>query len=442
VSETFKAALDAALQFHNSHTGDASKGDILDTAKIFYRELAVAAPSGVDNFTEDWDRQVWTWLRVLNGDQLGCVSTAVQRISAERNPSVAPLLAQPPGPYASVPPVHQEAWALLDKLNGPQLYPGTAAPIGPLVTRDELEQRLAELGGDRNNAGEVATAAGSWRDRTLAPEPAAISEALGRQDGETLLATAERVATELAAAKDKIRQLEGNSLVLPYPQILAAINETLGRRSSEAPTAAAERVMSELAGWKIRAEHAEARVTAARPVAPPLAEAGNQIRIRTRGADVYTSTTVATELEYSPTEGFFALVPPGAFAEGRRDEIATESIDALLKALAPAKLSGTILQQVKVLVGTVSGLRNRIKELETGRETFESEIRTLLGAQDEQESDDHWCPRQPTLDAVQRVMRRLLEIDRHADGAKKTKHEVIDALQNTWHYDGHKELKA
>jgi len=217
--------------------------------------------------------------------------------------------------------------------------------------------------------------------------------------------------------------------------------EILGVTDDESIRDAARRVITELAGWKIRAEHAEARVAEAKPVAPPLIEAGNQIRIRTRGADVYTSTTVAAELEYSPAEGFFALVPPGAFAEGRRDEIATESIDALLKALAPAKLSGTILQQVKQLVGTAESRLRRIRDLEESREAFEGSIRILLQAQNESESDDHYCPEQPTLDALVRVLQRLMADESRIDGSM-TRDQVLDEIQQGWHEDGHKELKA
>jgi hypothetical protein len=147
VSDTMMAALDAALQFHANHTAGASKDEVLDTAKTFYRELAVAAPNAVDAYSEDWYDQVHKWLRVLNGDQLGCVSTAVQRISAERNPPVAyqpvpmPLTQVPRSQPSPIPP----AWALLDKLNGPQPYPGGAAAVGPLVTRDELDRELAKL---------------------------------------------------------------------------------------------------------------------------------------------------------------------------------------------------------------------------------------------------------------------------------------------------------
>jgi hypothetical protein len=323
VSDTFKAALDAALQFHGSAQAGVDPEEIIGTAKRFYRELAVAAPSGVDAYNEDWYGQVYTWLRVLNGDQLGCVKDAVYQISAERNPPAAPP-PQPPGPYAPVPqaPPVSEAWALLDKLNGPQPYPGTAAPIGPLVTRDELEQRLAEFGGDRNNAGDV----------------------------------------------EKAGRMQMNEVPL-----------TQMTREERFP--------------------GEGGTDALLALCP-----GEQLRIREKGADPFTSTTVTTELQHNRTEGFVAFVPPGAFAEGRRDEIATESIDALLKALAPAKLSGTVLQQVKELVGTVSALRRRIQELETGRKTFETQLRVVLDADDEWETDDGYEPRQDTLDAAKRVV--------------------------------------
>lgn len=388
MSDTMKAALDAALRYHIADE-TLSHHMVLDTAKLFYRELAVAAPSGVDAYDEDWCDQVSTWLRVLNGDQLGFVSTAVQRISAERNPPV-PLLAPP----ASAPQ------RLLDQLNGPQPYPGTAAPVGPLVTHDELEARLAELGGDKRNAGDVAEAA---HRAHVALEPGAISEALGRKSNESLLA-------------------------------------------------AAERVMKELTEWHYRAERAEATLRnatfalpdseRARPAEGPALVAGDAIRIRERGADVFLSTTVSTVLEYSSTEGFVAFVPQGAFAEGRRDEIGTESINQILKLLAPARLSGTIAQQIKELVGTHGNQILRIRRLKQEHGEFEKKLREIVGALPESESDDHYHPEQPTLDAVERVVRELVQRAQRPDGSRYSRDELLSDVQQGWTYGGRVELQA
>lgn len=370
MSDMMKAALDAALRYHVADE-TLSRDMVLDTAKVFYRELAVAAPSGVDAYDEDWYSQVHTWLRVLNGDQLGCVSDAVQRISAERNPPMyAPVPTQyggrpmpPPGMSYTVP--NSAAAELLDKLNGPQPYPGTAAPVGL--------------------------------------EPGAISETLGRRSSESLLATADRV-------------------------------------------------MQELAEWRHRAERAEATLQnatfalpdseRARPAEGPALIAGDTIRIRERGADVFLSTTVSTELTYSPTEGFVAFVPQGAFAEGRRDEIGTESINQILKLLAPAKLSGTIAQQIKELVMTTGSRLTRIGQLEREHEEFEKKLRGIVGALSEYESDDYYCPEQPTLDAVERVVRELVQRAQRPDGSRYSRDELLSDVQQGWTYGGRVELQA
>lgn len=171
---------------------------------------------------------------------------------------------------------------------------------------------------------------------------------------------------------------------------------------------------------------------------PPTAVPGTEIRVRPGGADPYTTSTYVSQLLHGP-EGFHVLVEPGAFSEGRRDEIQTESINALLKALKPAKLSGTIIQQVKELVGTVLGQRRRIRDLEESRKAFERTIRELVGAQDES-GDDLYCPEQPTLDAVRRLVQRLVALDSAVDGSMPQS-QLLTEIQQGWHDGGHRELQ-
>jgi len=83
----------------------------------------------------------------------------------------------------------------------------------------------------------------------------------------------------------------------------------------------------------------------------------------------------------------------------------------------------------------------RIRDLEESREAFEGSIRILLQAQNESESDDHYCPEQPTLDALVRVLQRLMADESRIDGSM-TRDQVLDEIQQGWHEDGHKELKA
>lgn len=329
-----KAALDAALRFHDGDVRDLEK--TVESARRFHQEIAGAAPAADDPWDEEWFGRVGMWLRSLSGDQLGSVRGQLTNLEQSRRPG-------PPQPAPAYAPVPQmpAAWNLLDQLNGPQPYPGAAAPIGPLVTRDELERRLAEIGGDPRSAGDVQAASDSLAD-------------------------------------------SGN---------------------------------------------------------PPTAVPGTWIRIRPEGADVFTTATVAAQLRWSKTEGFTAFVPPGAFSEGKRDEITTESVNLLLKLLAPAKLSGTIAQQVKQLVGTAENRLRRIRDLEESREAFEGSIRVLLQAQSESESDDHYCPEQPTLDALVRVLQRLMADESRIDGSM-TRDQVLDEIQQGWHEDGHKELKS
>lgn len=240
MSDTMHAALDAALRFHKSDE-DVSLDDVIRTAKDFYREIAVAAPNGTDPYSEDWYNQVHTWLRVLNGDQLGCVSTAVQRISAERNPPTYQPVPMPM-PMTQVPrfrsPQALASWTLLDQLNGPQPYPGATVPVGPLVTHDELARELAKLGGDPCNEGDVRKAAES-ADAPIAPPALAPGDTLRIRPTDADPFTTATVTAELVhsptegfmvyvppgsfseAAKD---QIEGSSatklrdLLIPFAQ--------------------------------------------------------------------------------------------------------------------------------------------------------------------------------------------------------------------------------
>lgn len=352
MSDTMKAALDAANAYWRDNLDTRSVDAVIHTAKRFHEELVTAAPGAAEDWDEEWYSRVNAWVRALSGDQRGSVESAL------RNSAPAPLgYAYAPVPYG--PPQVPEAWQLLDKLNGPQPYPGTAAPIGPLVTRDELDRELAKLGGDPRNEGDVAAAATSWRNRTLAPEPAAISEALGRQDGETILAAAERVMSKLAVFRHRAEQAE----------------------------ARLEQVYSD-------AEHQR--------LAP-----GESLRIREKDADPFTSTTVTAELVLSPTEGFMAYVPPGAFSEAKRDELGSESIDRLLKLLAPAKLSGTVTQQIKELVGTMESLRGQLQARDVGIREHEKQLREVLGAWGESDDWDNPHAEETSLDAAQRVVKEL-----------------------------------
>lgn len=338
-----KAALDAALRFHDIRDTLESEDAVIDTAKRFYRELAVTPPGAAEDWDEEWFSRVGTWLATLSGDQLGSVRGQLANLERSRQP-VMVAVAPPYDPTTGRPvaPVYMPS-----PVSAPA--PGTVVPI-PESSRKLFE----ELGGDPRSLNDVqaaAEAADDWRSKTLAPEPRAVSEALGRKSSETLLAAAERVMSEL--------------------------NE-------------------------LRQSH---------PIAPPAAVPGSLIRIRPVGADVYTTATVAAKLEYDPAEGFRAFVPPGAFSEAAKDQLEEASAMKLLELLKPAGTSGTIIQQVKQLVGTVQSLRDRIKTLEEAQKNVETELREILGARPEIDNDDwdnpHYEAAETSTVAARRVMNEL-----------------------------------
>lgn len=74
----------------------------------------------------------------------------------------------------------------------------------------------------------------------------------------------------------------------------------------------------------------------------------------------------------------------------------------------------------------------RYHELEKDARKFEAKIRELVGAQPEVDDWDNPRNEQPTLDAVRRVVRRLVEIDRHTDGSVKARYEVLGDIQGEW----------
>lgn len=343
MTNAIHAALQAALDFHKTQDSTTSDEAVVQTAKKFYRELFVTAPSAAEDWDEGWFNRVHVWLRTLSGDQLGSVSGALQNVTSEREmmsrgalqdwPNVEGPLPQTPMPQVPVSPRYVPA---------PPFDPSTGRPVAPMY----------------------------------APVPQPTPTAPG-------------VMPSASKLLDQLNQT-------PY----------------QGPA----------------------------PIGPVLVP-GELLRIRPEGADVYTTATVAAKLEFDPAEGFRAFVPPGAFSDGKRDEIQTESVNLLLKLLAPAKLSGTIAQQIKELVGTVERQRQRIRSLEESREAFEGSIRVLLHAQNESESDDHYCPEQPTLDALVRVLQRLMADESRIDGSM-TQSQVLEEIQQGWHEDGHKELKS
>lgn len=86
------------------------------------------------------------------------------------------------------------------------------------------------------------------------------------------------------------------------------------------------------------------------------------------------------------------------------------------------------------------GARSRV-DREIGEHVdFEREIRKLVRAQPEIDSDDCYCPEQPTLDAVNRVIQRLMANESRIDGSL-TQEQVLDEIQQGWHDDNHGELQ-
>lgn len=313
-----KVALDAALKYYASNDL-ATRDEVAETARFFHKAIAKAAPAAEDPWDGEWVGLVHHWLRQLSGDQRGSVRDAVNRIAAERNPPQMPMpLAQPSPRYSPVPSppgsVVPEAWALLDKLNGPQPYPGAAAPIGPLVTRDELERELDKISGDLRSRKDVQQAA----------------EALTGAPG--------------------------------HPTLVA----------------------------------------------------GDTIRIRPEGVPVGITTTHVATVQHSSTEGFFALVPPGTFAEGRNDEIGPESAARLLKILGPA-CGGTVRQRTTLsalateVVEAAQYRAKRVRELELESKEKETELREILGALPGYENDDTgtFIPEETSIGAAKRIMQEL-----------------------------------
>lgn len=104
----------------------------------------------------------------------------------------------------------------------------------------------------------------------------------------------------------------------------------------------------------------------------------------------------------------------------------------MLRRVLGAAANETLGQAAKRVADAAPVGWKRYHELEKDARKFEAKIRELVGAQPEVDDWDNPRNEQPTLDAVRRVVRRLVEIDRHTDGSVKARYEVLGDIQGEW----------
>jgi len=386
MTNAMKTALDAAMQFCSQAVGDFTDDKIIETAKKFYRELFVTAPGAAEEWSEDWFNRVHVWLRTLSGDQLGSVSGALKNVTSEREmmargamqdwPNVEGPLPQEPSTEGRM---HMNSIPLTQVARHVPVSQSCVGS-GSQVPVEELERQLNG-------------------DTSASTDPLDVLPQLGvdvRHEGQVREALTGKTHAVPPGVWTRLPGVAGQVFNETGKTVLVMIGDS-GTVQFGAPMK-----------WRPNAAEGSEFVGPLPPVGPVLAP-GQELRIRPLGADPYTTATVVAKLEHDNAEGFRAFVPQGAFSEAVKDQIEENSARYLLKVLAPARLRGTIVEQIKELVGTAQKRLEIIERFENEQDKREGELREILGALPGYGDHDtgNFVSEETSIDAARRVMKEL-----------------------------------